>query len=178
MSIDVETVGPTRGRRLWRAVGALLIAAALTVPGTIARADHDTRVGRDDAGASTAEAHYVATLEAEIEVLAVSVDRFNALLDAPNLGDPASIDDLTEILTTWVAAFETAQSLTPPPAFAEVHSAYLDFTAFLAAAAPDIAAADVGSAIAKLEQAQEQLAVLVKLVEDVAGRELLDKPSG
>ena len=102
-------------------------------------------------------------------MLADSVDRFYALLNDPNLGDQATVDELSGILTTWAIAYETAQSLTPPPGYEEIHDAYLGFTELLAGAAMDIANGDATSAVAKLEQAQEQLYVLTDLVEGQMG---------
>jgi hypothetical protein len=138
------------------------------------RADDDDRGSRDRdrserGGASEAGAEYLATLGAEIDALTESVDRFYALLNDPDFGDQATLQELSEILNGWIDAFEYAQSLTPPRGYEEVHAAYVDFTGYLAGAATALFDQDLSSAIVMLEQALQQGVYLADLLADASG---------
>ena len=136
------------------------------------------RGGSDRGGASDAEAEYLATLGAEIDALTERVNRFYALLNDPNFGDEATLRELSGILNGWIDAFEFARSLTPPRGYEEVHAAYVDFTGYLAGAAMALFDQDMASAVAMLEQAQQQGYVLAELLAEASGSGLLDRKSG
>lgn len=128
--------------------------------------------------ASLSEDDYLATLTDEFDKLTESIDEFTSLLGDPNLGDQASITKITNILNSWIDAYDYAQSLTPPSGYEKVHEAYLEFTGLLAGAAEDIFNDDLVSAGTKLVQAQDSAMSLADLLSQPVGTSLLDRKSG
>jgi hypothetical protein len=124
------------------------------------------------------EEEYLATLNTEFQALNDSINRFAAVINDPNAGDQASVDELTKILNSWVDAYNYAQSLTPPSGYEQVHAAYLDFTGLLAGAAEDLFNGDLESAVAKLQQAQESAKSMTVLLEQPTGTDVLGRKSG
>lgn len=133
---------------------------------------------RNDEETNVAEAEYLAELERQFEYLTDSVDRFFALVNDPDFGDQASIAEAEEILSVWTVAPFAAYMLTPPPGYEEVNAAFVRLTELLYATAEAIFDGDETAAVANLEQAQEYLEIVAELLNDAAGVDLLDRPSG
>jgi hypothetical protein len=136
------------------------------------------RPARSENNMSAEESEYIDALTEGFETLDDSINRFYDLLDDPNLGDQRSINELSDILDTWLNVYGDALFLVPPDRYEEINDAYLELTGSLADAAFALYDGDIVSASTALEDAQQEAEDLVDLVKDLTGSSLLDQPSG
>ncbi len=128
--------------------------------------------------ANEAEAEYLAAVTSDFEMLTNSIERFGEILNDPSFGDQDSIEEIDEILTSWITVYTDAALLTPPSGYEEIHAAYLDFTGLLADAAMDLTYGDTESAAEGLVDAVEKAEILTELLEDASRPEIFDVKSG
>ena len=123
------------------------------------------------------ESVYLDTLSGEIDTLAQSLTDFQTLIQNPAWDDQTWKTSMANILFSWIAAYDNAQSMVPPDRYAEMHQTYVDFTALLAGAAGAIVSNDVDTATSDLTEAQATLMRLERMLES-GGVDILDAKAG
>jgi hypothetical protein len=156
--------------------GPLFVGTPADIPGNASSSieNGQSSVPSSD---STSESAYLDALNSEIDTLTQSMTDFQTVIESPTFGDQASKTELAGILFTWIASYDTAQSIQPPAQFVEMHQTYVDFTSLLAGAAQAIAYSDFDTAGKDLSEAQTKLMRLERMLES-GGADIFDVKAG
>ncbi len=125
----------SKNRGLWKACGELHVDADLVEAQTAAQEPTQTPVA---AGWTAEEQAYLNWLAIQTVTLQGSMESFTTLtgnFQVTDLFDMNWIIQVAAVAATWQVAYDDAAAYVPPPAFAEVHSYWIDATAHLANAA-------------------------------------------
>ncbi len=97
-------------------------------------------VEADSQGETTAdERAYIQEIVDQTDTMSESFERFTELVGSPQIGTDEWTFDVAAQLVTWRATYEEAQAMEVPPAFAEIHTVYLEGLGYYDAASYDIA---------------------------------------
>lgn len=112
---------------------------------------------------------YLTTVRDEVDTLSESVDRFDELVAQGANASDEDFDELISILTDWINADATAQDLTPPEGYEDLHETYTDMTAAFSGASVDFTSFLIsgGEDDSLLDSGAEQLDTATGLLDDL-----------
>lgn len=129
--------------------------SADTVAGAGAPSGEVGQTANDDAqfGFSVEERAYIDEMEQITTTVGDSLIRAGELFQDPRPLDEDWLFEAVLQLSTWQSSYEAALEVDAPPAFADIHSLYIEALRLIAEAADDIAAGMDSGDVSRLDQA-------------------------
>ena len=105
------------------------------------------------------ELAYMATMNEKIVEIIETINTFNEIAASPESGSSAVWSRLDAVFDGWQSTYIEVQEMTPPPAFSEVHAAFVEALRLLSAAADDIRVGFDTSDMARFERGLQNIPI-------------------